>query len=88
MTKHQWKDRVASLGCILCRKFDMAQEGRTLLHHARKGQGMSQRGSDWLVIPLCREHHVGKTGVHGDRFYTTWKLDEMDLLAFTIEAAS
>lgn len=49
---------------------------------------MSQRASDWLVVPLCKEHHQGKTGVHGAEFYQRFKLDEMDLLAFTVEAAA
>jgi len=26
---------------------------------------MGLRSSDWDVIPLCPEHHRGKTGVHG-----------------------
>lgn len=58
------------------------------LHHVREGQGMSQRASDWLVVPLCREHHQGSTGWHGlgkDGFYRRYKLDEMDLLAMTLE---
>lgn len=47
---------------------------------------MGQRSSDWLVVPLCREHHQGNTGVHGGRMYQLYKLDEMDLLSMTIEA--
>jgi len=26
---------------------------------------MGLRSSDWDVIPLCPEHHRGKTGIHG-----------------------
>lgn len=57
------------------------------LHHVREGQGMAQRASDWLVIPLCKEHHQGKHGIHGHGFEAMTKLTEMDLLAATIEAA-
>jgi hypothetical protein len=81
-----WKSRVAGLGCILCRYADLGETPANL-HHVREGQGMSQRASDWLVIPLCREHHQGNTGIHGGKFYHHWKMDEMDLLAMTIEAA-
>ena len=85
MTAKVYKSRVASLGCILCRHFDLGETPATL-HHVREGQGMSQRASDFLVIPLCKEHHQGKTGVHGGEFYQRWKMDEMDLLAMTIQA--
>lgn len=27
-------------------------------------RGMSQKVSDWLVIPLCARHHTGKEGIH------------------------
>lgn len=82
-----YKARVAEVGCILCHHLRL---GHTLpsLHHIREGQGLSQRASDWLVVPLCWEHHQGDTGLHGlgkSGFYTKYKLDELDLLAMTIE---
>ena len=43
-----------------------------------------QKAPDFLTIPLCYEHHQGKTGIHGDR--SAWKLksvNEMDGLADT-----
>ena len=53
---------VAELGCIVCRR-----EGNgptpAELHHPRKDVGMSQRASDWDVIPLCYLHH--RKGGHG-----------------------
>jgi predicted secreted protein len=85
MTPKQWKGKVASLGCILCRHLDLGETPANL-HHIREGVGMSQRASDWLVVPLYREHHQGKTGVHGAQFYQLWKLDELDLLAMTLAA--
>lgn len=80
MTVTQWKSLVAELGCLVC-------GAPAHLHHVREGQGMSQRASDWLVVPLCREHHQGNVGIHnGRKFYQYYRLDEMDLLALTIEA--
>ena len=49
---------VAELVCICC--------GRTPeLHHPRFNVGLSQRGDDMDVIPLCPEHHrYGKISIH------------------------
>ena len=83
-------NRVASIGCILCMHLDLG-ETPAQLHHIREGQGMSQRASNFLVVPLCPEHHQGNSGVHGlgERgFYTRYKLSELDLLAMTLEALS
>jgi hypothetical protein len=80
--------RVAALGCILCRHLG---EGDTPaeIHHVREGQGGAQRAQDTLTIPLCPEHHRGPSGLHGlgtRGFYTRYRLDELDLLAETLEA--
>lgn len=83
-----YKSRVAALGCILCRHFDRGETPASL-HHVREGQGLSQRASDYLVVPLCGECHQGSSGLHGlgtRGFYNRYKLDELDLLAMTIEA--
>lgn len=71
--------RVASLPCAVC-----GHCAPSVVHHIREGQGMAQRASDWLTVPLCPEHHTGKTGIHGDR--SAWrlrKLSELDALADT-----
>ena len=86
MTAKVWKQKVASLGCVLCRHLDLG-ETPAILHHVREGQGMSQRASDWLVVPLCPVHHADpKMGIHGAEFYQRFRMDEMDLLALTLEA--
>ena len=80
-------DRVAALGCLLCRKLGDSGSAAEL-HHIREGQGMSQRAQDVLVLPLCPEHHRGASGVHGlgkRMFYTRYRVDELDLLAETLE---
>jgi hypothetical protein len=76
-------DRVAQLPCSVC-GVDGVQ-----LHHIREGQGMAQRASNFLVVPLCPSCHTGPMGVHGDKtMMRIKKLTELDLLANTIEALS
>lgn len=74
--------RVAELGCSVCRR--MGYPGTPAeLHHPRSGVGMGKRSSHYDVIPLCPEHHRGKTGVHGlgtKGFPKHWGYTEQDLL--------
>lgn len=84
MNARDYKNKVASLGCIACKMLGYGPTPASL-HHVREGQGMMQRASDWLVIPLCHEHHQGKHGVHGHGFESLTKLTEMDLLAEVIK---
>lgn len=71
--------RVARLTCAVC-----GVDG-VHVHHIREGQGMGQRASNWLVVPLCPDCHQGPRGIHGDRSALRLrKLDELDLLADTI----
>lgn len=65
MTKDekQHLSRVAELGCIVCKRLGF--DGTPAeIHHLRAGQGWG-RSSHYHAIPLCHEHHRGKTGVHG-----------------------
>lgn len=82
--------RVAGLGCVLCAHLGY-RDSPAEVHHIRDGQGAAQRASDWLTVPLCPEHHRGKTGLHGfgtRGFAARYKLDELDLLAMTIAGLS
>ncbi len=45
-----YMNRVAELGCWICSR-------PANLHHITTGVGMSQRASDYDVIPLCPDHH-------------------------------
>lgn len=74
--------RVAELGCLI--HPDTPAE----LHHLREGQGMSQRASNFLVVPLCPDCHRGTNGIHGHSFYRMHKRDELSLLAEVIERLS
>lgn len=53
-------DRVASLGCVVCRRM----EGHYVpaeLHHIAEGSG---HRSNYAVAGLCPEHHRGGSGFH------------------------
>lgn len=51
-------DAVAGLGCLCC-LLDGLGATPASLHHPRAGKGLSERGSDMDVIPLCSAHHLG-----------------------------
>jgi hypothetical protein len=72
-------DRVASLPCCLCGASPVH------VHHIRESQGMAQRASNWLTVPLCPDCHQGPKGVHGDQsMLRIMRMSEMDMLADTI----
>lgn len=77
-------DAVSEYGCIVC-------GSQTSLHHPRFAAGMAQRSPDWLVIPLCPNHH--QHGGHGVAIHAgqaTFEQNygsEAELLAKTIERA-
>lgn len=75
-------DAVAYLGCVVCRR--EGYEGTPAeLHHPRAGTGAGRRASHMDVIPLCPEHHRGKTGLHGlgtKGFVKHYGYTEADLL--------
>jgi hypothetical protein len=76
----EYMGRVAQLECVNCGAQPVE------VHHVREGQGMAQRASNYLTIPLCPSCHRGPRGLHGDRTaFLLKKLDEMQMLALTIE---
>lgn len=83
--ERQHHARIAAMSCVLCDELDVPQTDPTTVHHIREGQGMSQRASHWLAVPLCGYCHQGEQGVHGDRTLLRMaKMDELDMLAETI----
>lgn len=77
-------ERVASIGCILCKYLGMGYVP-AVCHHI---ESVRDEISDWLVLPLCTDHHTGANGVHGLRrrgFEARYKLSELDLLGLTIK---
>jgi len=82
-------DRVSRMGCMLCRALGRPSDAPATVHHIREGQGMSQRASNWMTIPLCPDCHQGKNGIHGDKtLLRIAKVEELDLLAMVIERLS
>lgn len=56
--------KVADIGCIVCRNNGIYTPN-VELHHIRAGYGVSQRASNFEVIPLCTIHH--RTGLKSDK---------------------
>ena len=75
-------DKLANLGCALCRHLGYG-ESPAHIHHIRR-LGMKRENAP--VIPLCPSHHTGNEGVHGlgkKAFATKYGVTEEDLLAQT-----
>ena len=69
--------------CCLCRRLGISDDSPSLFHHVRNGM-LGKRGNDG--IPLCFEHHVGKTGIHGlgkRAFEAKYGVTEAELLEDT-----
>ena len=78
-------DRIVSQGCALCLRIGWGPTP-AMIHHIRTGQGVSQRASHFLAIPLCQSCHQGPEGVHGDKsLLRVANVTELDLLADVIE---
>lgn len=77
------KGKLAEMGCMVCRRiYGPHSPGPVELHHLRRG-GWG-KGDYRTLIPLCPEHHRGKTGVHGlgtKAFPVRYGFDQEDLLA-------
>jgi hypothetical protein len=77
-------DRVANIGCILCKTILDIQDSQAEIHHVFD----TADRSDWLCIPLCPAHHRGKAGFHGmgeRKFNAVYSTSETKLLAETIK---
>jgi hypothetical protein len=84
MTKNERKyyDKIARLGCSLCRHLEYG-ETPAEIHHLRRYGGKRSLAE---VIPLCPEHHRGNTGLHGlgrKGFENKYGIDEDFLLEQT-----
>ena len=83
MTKDEKKylDKVARVGCMLCRTAFGIKDSAAEIHHIRRFGG---KRSASPVIPLCPEHHRGNTGIHGlgaKGFEAKWGITQETLLA-------
>lgn len=76
--------RIAALGCTVCRRILAFGYTPAEVHHI----GDTAERSDFLTIPLCPEHHRGKTGFHGAgerTFNRLYRTSEIALLGMTLE---
>lgn len=61
-----WSWLSTEVGCMICEMVPAS------IHHCIGGSiadagivhGKSQKNSDWLVLPLCYNHHQGREGLH------------------------
>jgi len=73
-------NKIAELGCILCSEVLGIEGTPSELHHCRR-YGSVRLASP--ILPLCREHHRGNTGVHGlgtKGFEKKWGISYEELL--------
>lgn len=74
-------ERIKEMPCILC-----GQPGPSDCHHILEGRIKGRRSADFCTIPLCKDCHQGKSGVHGDQaMMKIIKENELSLLAKTLE---
>ena len=76
-------DKVARLGCILCRHLGYT-DSPCEIHHIRR----AGKRDTAPVIGLCPEHHRGNTGIHGlgrKAFEKKYNLTEEQLLEMVLE---
>lgn len=59
MNGREYMGKVAQLPCAICGVYGVH------VHHIRTGIGMGRRASNFDTLPLCPEHHQGKSGIHG-----------------------
>lgn len=82
--ERQHLERVAALGCIVCRREGLG-ESPAIIHHIRTGQGTGQRADHFHTIPLCPAHHqFHGVGISYHDCPKTWESKfgtEADLLA-------
>ena len=79
-------ERVASVGCVICRRLGNGYVPCNV-HHVAPG---SSPRSDWAVVGLCEEHHTGPGGFHklGKTFLRIHRVpgeSEYGLLIYQIE---
>ncbi len=83
MSVKRYMDRIAQVNCILCRYLGLGNNTPAELHHI----GDTAERDNYLIVPLCAEHHRGATGFHGlgeREFNRRYRTSEIQLLALTL----
>ena len=90
MTKSEraYLSKAAELGCAVCRMLGYGMTPAEI-HHQRTGTGAGKRARNDRVVPLCPEHHIGNTGLHGmgrKAFERHYGITELELIEQTRKA--
>jgi len=85
-TIEKHRSRLASVGCVACRRLT-GQVTPAILHHVATG---SSKRDPWALVPLCPGHHIGTFSIHKSpqAFLRVLKVPgetEWGLLAWAIE---
>lgn len=66
VTKKDFWSWLTEDGCIICKQPASIHHciGGSMLTELGVQHGKSQKNSDWLVLPLCYNHHQGREGLH------------------------
>ncbi|MDX1810440.1 MAG: hypothetical protein R3240_00710 [Gammaproteobacteria bacterium] len=78
-----YHESLRNLGCVVCRTIHDIE-----IHHTLSGSmsehginvGKGQKNNNWLVIPLCKNHHTGNEAIH--RGVKTWEAKHGTQLEF------
>ena len=84
MNARDYITRIKELPCVICRNRLDVTTTPCDAHHV----GVWGDRLDFAVVPLCKEHHMGATGVHGLHrrgFESFWKASPIQLLAWTAQ---
>ena len=84
MNGREYLSLLHELNCIICLNCYGQNRPAVEAHHIESVRGTH---SDFAAIPLCKKCHDGLHGAHRRPFYLAHKLDDVKLLAWTIEQA-
>lgn len=60
MKDKKYLAKVKNLPCCICGACPPSDP-----HHKKEFTGIALKSSDYDAMPLCYEHHIGNTGIHG-----------------------
>jgi hypothetical protein len=72
--EHRHIERIKIMSCVVC-----DQPGPSDAHEIKQGDF-------WTSLPLCRDCHMGRNGIHGEkRAWHLRKMNELDALSVLIQ---
>lgn len=80
-------DRLARMGCVLCRVHLGITDTPAEIHHPRTGTGAGRKASHFDAIALCPQHHrLGNESLHAlgrKAFERHYQITERELMQIT-----